>query len=493
MARGAAWMLLFRLLDRSIGIVSTTLLARLLIPADFGLVAMAMSVIAIVELATAFSFEVALIQKADPKREHYDTAWTLNILIAAGGAAVTAALAHSAASFYGDARLVPVMFCIAAAWFVSGFENVGIANFRRNMDFASEFRLLAAKRVVTFVVTIIAALTFHSYWALVIGMATGRVVGVVLSYLMQPFRPRPSLARARELFSFSGWLLANNMAGVILSRMPHFVVGRVFGAQTLGAYTVGSEISQLAHTELVAPINRAMFPGYSRLIHEPDTFRRVCIEATAAILLIVLPVSFAMALFAEPIVRILLGTQWTEAVPVVQILAFAGVVSAITSNNINAYLALGRPHLITLIVVTRLVLFAAMIGLFATGGRLTTVAYAELVAALGSLLVSLPILFHTVKLSPWDYLASLWRPLVASGLGAVGAHFMLGLGSADGSFAAAVVQLLLGLPCGLLVYVTSLWLLWHASGRPASVEARIGRRAIDAVVAKLGKLRKPAV
>jgi len=75
--------------ERSIGIIS---LARLLIPADFGLVAMAMSVIAIVELATAFSFEMALIQKADPVREHFDTAWTLNILIAVAGAVLTAQL-----------------------------------------------------------------------------------------------------------------------------------------------------------------------------------------------------------------------------------------------------------------------------------------------------------------------------------------------------------------------------------------------------------------
>src|SRR5690349_8288264 len=112
MARGAAWMVLFRLFDRSVGIVSTAVLARLLVPADFGLVAMAMSVIAIIELATAFSFEVALIQKADPGREHYDTAWTLNILMAAGAALLTAALAAPAASMYGDQRLVAVMLCI---------------------------------------------------------------------------------------------------------------------------------------------------------------------------------------------------------------------------------------------------------------------------------------------------------------------------------------------------------------------------------------------
>ncbi len=492
MARGAAWMVLFRLFDRSIGIVSTTLLARLLVPADFGLVAMAMSVIAIIELATAFSFELALIQMADPQREHYNTAWTLNILIAVGGAGLTAALAHAAAAFYSDARLVPVMFCIAAAWLVSGFENIGTVNFRRSMDFSAEFRLMATKRVVAFIVTVAAAVTFRSYWALVIGMATGRIVGVLLSYLMQPYRPRVSLSCTRELFSFSGWMLVNNMAGVVLGRVPQFVVGRVFGAQTLGAYAVGSEIAQLAHTELVAPINRAMFPGYARLVNEPETFRRICVEATAAILLVVLPVSFAVAVFAEPIVRVLLGVKWGQAVPVIQILAFAGAVSAVTSNNISAYLALGRPQLATLIYAVRLALFAAAIALFAGGHRVTDVAHAELAAALGSLLISLPVLFRSVKLRMSAYAASAWRPLLASGLGAASAHLMLSLHGAAETFSVALLQLAFGLPVGFVIYVSSLWILWQASGRPASVEALLGRRARDAITLRLGRVHKGA-
>src|SRR4029453_3506529 len=98
-ATGAAWMVFFRLIDRSLGIISMAILARLLIPADFGLVAMAMSIIGLIELETEFSFEIALIQKASPERVHYDTAFTLNALLATGGAILTAGLAHPAAAF----------------------------------------------------------------------------------------------------------------------------------------------------------------------------------------------------------------------------------------------------------------------------------------------------------------------------------------------------------------------------------------------------------
>lgn len=476
-AKGAAWMVLFRLVDRSIGLVSTAILARLLIPADFGLVAMAMSVIAMIELATAFSFEVALIQKKDPQREHYDTAWTLNIFVAAGGGALTAALAYPAAAFYGDPRLAPVMFAIGAAWLVSGFDNVGTVDFRRRMDFGSEFRLLSIKRVIAFVVVVIAALTLRSYWALVIGMATGRVAGVILGYLMQPFRPRLSLKCTRELFSFSGWMLLNNMATVALSRVPHFFVGRTFGAQALGAYTVGSEIAQLAHTELVAPINRAMFPGYARLAGDAPAFRRTCIDATSAILLIVMPVSIGIAVLAAPMVRILLGDKWHEAVPVIQVLAFSGAALALTSNSFAAFLALGRPHLPTITLCARLVMLAVVGFAFARSYGMIAVAYAELAAAVGSFLVSLPVLFRTVKLSVFDYLSSLWRPLVASLLMGACVHAAAKWLAGDGGFVAAVLELAVGGGVGALTYPVFVWLLWLISGRPECVELQGVRKA----------------
>lgn len=476
MARGAAWMVLFRMFDRAVGVLSTLLLARLLVPADFGLVAMALSVIAIIELATAFSFEVALIQKEHPERGHYDTAWTLNILIALGGALLTAALAYPTAQFYAEPRLTPVMVCIAGGWMIAGFENVGTVNFRRAMDFSSEFRLMAAKRLVSFAVTIAAALAFRSYWALVIGTVAGRCTGVVLSYAMQPFRPRFSLQHARELFSFSGWLLANNLAGVLLSRVPHFFVGRLFGAQTLGAYTVGSEIAQLAHTELVSPINRAMFPGYARLASDLVQFRKVCSEATGVILLVVLPVSFGVAIMAQPIVRVLLGERWVDAVPVIQILAFAGAVSAVTSNNMAAYLALGRPRLTTVILLARLGLFLTAVTLLPTTRGATLVAAAELLAALGSMLISLPILFRALDQRPGDYLANAWRPLMASVTAAALVHALNGIFSRDGSVASALAELAVGLPAGALAYVATLWLLWRLSGRPDTSEALVGRR-----------------
>jgi hypothetical protein len=110
------------------------------------------------------------------------------------------------------------------------------------------------------------------------------------------------------------------------------------------------------------------------------------------------------------------------------------------------------------------------------------VAYAELVAARGSLLVSLPILFRALQLPAGHYFATVWRPMLASFLAAGAVYAMLDIGGHDGSLAMAIEQLALGLPAGLISYVALLWGLWRLSGRPESAEAMVGRRLQQAIV-----------
>jgi O-antigen/teichoic acid export membrane protein len=178
---------------------------------------------------------------------------------------------------------------------------------------------------------------------------------------------------------------------------------------------------------------------------------------------------------------VLLGSQWQHAVPIIQILAFAGALTALISNNVSAYLALGRPHLATLIFVARVVTFLAAIALLGTSRGFTAVAHAELLATLCSLLVSLPILFGALKLRVRDYLAILWRPLLASAAAyEVVRQLLMQIGT-EGAFGEAVLQLIAGTLAGAAVYGGGLWLLWAAAGRPATVEQMIARRAIDAL------------
>ena len=222
MANGAAWMVLLRFVERGIGVVSTIILARMLVPADFGVVAMAMSVYGALEIMTSFSFDLALIQNRKATDAHYDTAWTFNVLFGLFLLLGLLALAWPTAEFYADARVGPVMMWLGVAALVRGFENIGVIQFQRDLNLVQEFKLGLARKVVGFMVTISFALAWQSYWALIAGIMAQRVTGLVMSYVLHPYRPRFSLAAKGELLEFTKWLALNNVVLFIVHRANGF-------------------------------------------------------------------------------------------------------------------------------------------------------------------------------------------------------------------------------------------------------------------------------
>lgn len=166
MALGAVWMVLFKLIERSIGLISTLILARLLLPQDFGTIAMAMTFIAMAELLTAFGFDIALIQNRDATVEHYNTAWTGNLLLGLSIAVVMLVAAVPIAHFYRKPELVWVIVCLAFGPLISGAENIGVVAFRKELTFRREFVFQLSRKLIGFCVVVPLAFWLRNYWAL---------------------------------------------------------------------------------------------------------------------------------------------------------------------------------------------------------------------------------------------------------------------------------------------------------------------------------------
>ena len=155
-------MLGINLFRRSVGIVSTIILARLLPPADFGLVAMASVLLVMVQALTEFGFDVALIQKQHADRSHYDTAWTFKVLFGVSSALLLVALAWPMADFYSEDRITPIILALSFGVFLRGFENIGIVNFRKEFNFNREFIFFSSIKAAAFIVTITTALILRN-------------------------------------------------------------------------------------------------------------------------------------------------------------------------------------------------------------------------------------------------------------------------------------------------------------------------------------------
>ena len=469
-AKGAAWMILFKVAGQLLGIVSTVILARLLAPTEFGIVAMAMSVIAVLELMRNFSFDAMLIQKRDAQPYHYDTAWTFNVLLGLLVAALLIALAGPTATFYDEPRLTDIMYVLAAGTALQGFENIGVVSFRKEMRFDREFRFLMLRRVAGFVVTIPAAFILKSYWALVLGMLAMRVTSVTASYVMSSYRPRFSMAGRRELFGFSIWLFVLNVLEFTWVRSADFIIGKIAGARMLGIFSISYQLSNLPTTELVAPVNRAVFPGYALVSGDRWQLRQGYLNVLSIISLLTVPVGTGIAVVAPLLVAVLLGPEWVEAGPVMAVLSFFGVTSALLANSGSIFKAIGKPKYLTIITGVRIVfLIPALIYATRAAGVLGA-AYAYLAVSLLFMPVYYALLCRVLDLSLADLAGAVGRPVLA----ATAMYFVVAgfLSASAGAFEAlpAIVALLAAAAIGALVYPLVLLGLWSAFGRPPGAE-----------------------
>jgi lipopolysaccharide exporter len=471
MAAGAAWMVAFKLTERTLTLVSTIVLARLLVPADFGVVAMAMSIVATLEVLTAFSIDVALIQRADVERGHLDTAWTFNVIFGAAIALTLFVLAEPTAAFYRHPELVAVMRVLAIGWLVQGLENVGPVAFRRELEFNKEYWFLSAKKLATFVVTIPLAIWLESYWALVAGIVAGKLLAAGLSYAVHPFRPRFSLRGARELFAFSRWLFVNNVLFFLNQRATDVVIGRLAGAQALGLYNLSFEISNMPTTELAAPINRAVLPGYAKLYRETGSLAHSYVDVIGLIALLSIPAGAGIAAVAAPFVSVVLGPKWLAAIPLIQILAFYGCVASLGTNTGVVMMAVGRPHLMTAMALAHVCLLVPALVLATRAAGLAGAALAVLAATVLVTPLNFAILGRVLGVGVAALVRPLWRPVL--GAAAMYGVVRLVLGRLDAAGAGEGAQLAAGVVAGVLAYVVVVAGLWAAAGRPAGAETTI--------------------
>lgn len=272
-ARGAVLVVAMRWTDRLIGFASTLVLARLLLPEDFGIVAMASLVVGLIDTLLDLGVGSALIQNKDAAREEFDTAWTLRLMQAVLAAVSIWLLAPLAAEYFRDARVFDVIRVMAFAILIGGFENIGIVAFQKNMEFGRDFQFFFFRRIAGFVVTIALAFWLHSYWAMVIGAIVGRTVGVMISYWLHDYRPRFSFRRLREIWSFSQWILIRNLGDYGVMQIDKFLVGRRTDASIMGSYSLADEIASMPSTELLAPLSRVLFTAFVNVADDPEKLR----------------------------------------------------------------------------------------------------------------------------------------------------------------------------------------------------------------------------
>ena len=473
MAAGAGLLILLRAVDRLISLLSFSITARLLQRDDFGLFALAVSILAVMELFTQAGVETALIQHRTFERRLYNTAWTLNILLGAAVAIVLCATAVPAARFFDAPSVEAILYWLALATLIAGFENIGTVEFLKTLDFRRDVMLRLAVRIGTTAVALTLAFVWRDYRALVAGYVASKVCLVVLSFVMQPFRPRPSLGEFPRLFSFTKWMLARNILQELNNYAAPLIIGRVVSVGALAYFSLARDLAGIATTDLQAPIRRALFPGYAAMNDNPSALKRAYLDSVAMMVLLGLPIPVGLAVAASEAVRVVFGERWLAAAPLLQILALSGIVSAMSAGVQPLLLATGRPESATKLSALRVVILLPCLALGASAAGVQGVAWAMVTTAAVMWVVDWGMIRRALPLSMMEMWHSLHRPVTAVAIMATVMVALLAALPTNGGFVVAFLRLAAAIAVGLVAYAICLMIGWRLAGRPRGAEQHV--------------------
>lgn len=471
-----------RWIDRLISLVSTLILARLLVPADFGIIAMASLVIGLADVFLDLGVNVALIQNKTATQAHYNTAWTLRLIQTLLATGIVVIIAPWASAYFNEPQVAPVIQVLALSFILSGLENIGTIAFQKEMQFTQDFRFILSKRIIGFMITMIVAWLMQSYWALVIGSLAGRTFGVTLSYTMHPMRPRLSFEKLREIFAVSQWMLIRSISGYLDNNLHQMVVGRREDASIMGVYSLANEISALPTTELLAPLNRVLFPAFVKVSHDLTELKRIFLLAQGVQTLIGIPAGVGLALVANEAVLLLLGEKWHRVIPLVQIIALVNVMTAIMTSGGYILITLGKIRTIVIYSWIQVGMFAALAFLVIPHGGALQIAWLRLIVATVGIVVFIGLLLRELKgLRLIEIFASVIRPLIGVLIMAFCVMNITSIFELQGKSLLATQ-----LCVGVVSYSLSIMALWRLTGYPPGAESYLLEKTVAFRKIKIG-------
>ena len=323
---------------------SAVVLARLLTPQDFGLIAMVTAVIGFVTMFKDMGLSMATVQKAEINHGQISTLFWTNVALSLCVMLVTAALAPVIAWFYGEPRLTWITLALAGAFIFGGLTVQHQALLRRQMRFGSLALIQIVSMLVGIITAIIAAFYGAGYWALVFMELAGAVTRAIAVWATCGWRPGLPVSGSgvRQMLAFGGNLTGFNFLNYFARNLDNILIGWCWGVAPLGLYSKAYGLLMLPIQQIRGPIDAVAIPALSRLQDDPEQYSRYYYRAVNMIAFISMPLVAVMAGLSHEIIGIVLGQQWIGAANIFKALAFAAVLQPVLGTAGWVLISLGQ-------------------------------------------------------------------------------------------------------------------------------------------------------
>lgn len=416
MVQGGAWISSLKIIGKIFSLIRLIIIGRILAPSDFGLMGIALLTMSALETFSTFGFGQALIQKKENIDDYLDAAWTVLIIRGFVVFVIVYLVAPYVAFFFHTPEVKPIIQVLGLVTFFQAFANIGVIFFQKELEFNKVFIYRFVGISTNFIVAVVAAIVLRSVWALVLGLLAEKVVSIIVSYLIHPYRPRLSkdIEKAKELFGFGRWILGSSILVFIGKHIDDIFVGRVLSAMALGFYQMAYRISNMLETEITQVISSVAFPAYAKIQDKQTRLQKAYFRIMRLTIAISLPITVGMVLLAPEFSQIFLSEKWMPMVTAMQLLAVAGLIKSIVSTGSPLFIGSGYPNyefymqlirgLTIIIIIYPLIIYMGISG--AAIGVILSVA--------GMLVIWYPLSQKITKASWYKYFNTFWPPLFCS-------------------------------------------------------------------------------
>jgi O-antigen/teichoic acid export membrane protein len=358
------WMGMTNVLARGLQLLMVVILGRLLGPATFGIMGIALLIIGGMNRFLKLGIDSALIYNREENVDTYlNTVWVMKIARGVVIALIVVAITPLTASVLNEPTVETILPVMALSPLLTGLCNPGIVYFRKHLDYSRRFLYEISASVLQFGFAVGYALVNPTIWALVIGFLTSSAVKLVMSYVLHGYRPWPEfdLARAKEMMDYGKWMLGSSIMNYIHDSGDDAFVVFFLGPTFLGFYQMAFQISNAPVTEISHVITDVAFPTYSKLQDDIEQLRTAFFHVVQLVTFLATPVSIGIATVAPTFVRAFLGTDWLPMILPMQILALYAVWRAFASTFGAVWKAVGRPDYLTKLQTFSTLLIAVFI------------------------------------------------------------------------------------------------------------------------------------
>ncbi|MCU7938647.1 MAG: lipopolysaccharide biosynthesis protein [gamma proteobacterium symbiont of Bathyaustriella thionipta] len=347
-ANGIIWSLSEQLLRRSVGIIITILLARFLVPDDFGLIAMMAIFLELASQLMNSGFKEAVIRMKDANDIDFNTVFYSNIALGLISYGVLFVIAPFVSDYYEESRLNELIRVVGLIIIINSFQVVQSAILTRELNFKAQLKATLPASIISGLIAVTMAYFNYGVWAIVTQMVVSAILATTILWAMKIWRPKWlfSYNRLKKMFGFSIYLLITGLSNILFANMYIVIIAKYFSVTLVGYYFFSSKIKQLVIGQLVVSIQAVTYPALSKIQDDPDRLKSGYKKVISITTFLLFPVIALLAALAEPLLKFLFSEQWLPAVIYLQLMCIVAILQPLHAINLNILKVSGRSDLI---------------------------------------------------------------------------------------------------------------------------------------------------